>query len=173
MATLRDAHESGLGIRLIYPPLATLIAMILFHLPTPYYVLTTLAPALPFAFTYYWSVQRPSAASLPAVFIVALFNDLWAESIIGLTAFLALLMRMAIVPNQEVFRVAPFPLRWIAFAVVLCAVMALKWVMISAMHWQVMPFANLVFQFIVTIAVYPLINSFYAIMDRTIIMRNM
>lgn len=173
MATLRDVQEGGLGIRLIYPPVATLIAMILFHLPTPYYVLTTLAPALPFAFAYYWSVQRPSAASLLAVFIVALFNDLWAESIIGLTAFLAMLIRLAIVPNQEVFRVAPFPLRWVAFAVVLCAVLALKWAMISAIHWQVMPFGNLIFQFIVTTAVYPLINSFYAMMDRKIIMRDL
>lgn len=163
----------GPGIRLVYPAFFTLVMMILLHVPTPYFALSTLAPALPFAFTYYWAIQRPSAAPLLAVFALSIIHDLWVADIVGITAFLALLLHLAIVPNQEVFRVAPFPLRWATFGVILAALLGLKWAMLSAMNWTVLPPSDLVFQIIVTIAVYPIISRLYALIDKRVVMRGL
>lgn len=171
MVSTRDVSQ-GPGLRLIYPSIATLILMMFLHVPTPYFALSTLAPVMPFVFTYYWAIQRPSASPLLAVFFIALIHDLWSEDIIGVTAFLAVLLHLAIVPNQEVFRVAPFPLRWAMFGVILAGVMALKWAVLSAMGWVLIPPSDLVFQAIITIAVYPLFNRFYALIDRRVIMRD-
>lgn len=171
MARTRDVSQ-GPGLRLVYPSLATLILMMFLHVPTPYFVLSTLAPAIPFIFTYYWAIQRPSASPLLAVFFIAFIHDLWGGGIIGVTAFLAVLLHLAIAPNQEVFRVAPFPLRWAMFGVILAGMMALKWAVLSAMGWALIPPSDLIFQGVITIAVYPLFNRFYALIDRRVIMRD-
>ena len=171
MSVVRIEKE-GQNIRLIYPVLFTLILMVFFHLPSPLMVLSKLAPMTPVIFTYYWSVQRPSVASLISVFIIALFHDIWSENVVGITPLLVILVRLAIVPNQEVFRVAPFSLRWLAFSIVLLGLMLVKWFLISGIYLAWISYRDLVFQSIISVALYPLFNHFYAMIDRRMIMRS-
>lgn len=169
--SLARIEKGEYSIRLIYPVLFTLLFMALLHLPTPMMVLSKLAPMVPFIFTYYWSIQRPRVASLVAVFAVAVFHDAWSEGVIGVTPLLAIVARIAIVPNQEVFRVAPFSLRWLAFGALLIALAFVKWILISALNWTWVAYGDVVFQCVISIALYPLFNHFYAMIDRRIVLR--
>lgn len=160
-----------LGVKIIIPAALTVLLMMALQIPTPYFIVSRLAPIMPFIFTYYWVIQRPEAVPLPIVFIVAILHDFWGEDLVGVTALLTLVMRMTLAPHAEVFRVAPFPLRWIAFGVLLIAMLGLKWAVMSFTHWAWVEPWDLVFQGIVTLALYPLFNHFYAIVDKRVMVR--
>ncbi|MFZ5610373.1 MAG: rod shape-determining protein MreD [Pseudomonadota bacterium] len=156
----------ALGWRLWLPALITLLLMAVLHVPTPDQALTRIGPAVPLMFTYYWVIQRPRAAPLLLVFFIALLGDLWCEGVVGITVLLALFLRLTLAPHQEAFRVAPFVLRWLAFAVILVLLFMAKWMLLSLLEWHWIAARDLLFQAVVTIALYPLFNRLYALIDR-------
>lgn len=154
--------------RQMTPALLTLLAVMVTMLPLRLPDFGPVAPWLALISVYYWSVHRPDLLPAAAVFAIGLFSELAAGTPLGVTTLVLLLMHTAAVSQRRFFISRSFMVVWCGFATMALAASLLVWFMNMALGGVVMSPRPLVFQFMTTVAAYPLFAWCFAQVQRLI-----
>lgn len=143
-------------------PVALVLLMILvvatpMHLPG----FASVAPHLPLIGIYYWSMYRPDLMRPSAAFILGAVCDIVAGTPIGVSS-LVFLATLAAAEWQRRALGKSFLTAWWGFALVGGAAMALDWAMVSLVAARLMPARAELFQYLMTLAFYPLLGWGFA-----------
>jgi rod shape-determining protein MreD len=159
-------QDAGRSVLALIPLLATVLLVLIGAVPTRLPEFESIAPVLSLAAIYFFAIYRPSILPAPAVFGIGLFQDALLGLPFGLSALVLLGVYGAIVSQRNAFRGRPFLIAWAGFAIVTPAAMAVTWAIVSLLAGTVVPPLPVVFQALITVAVYPLVNVVLATLAR-------
>lgn len=159
-------QEAGRSVLAILPLLATAVLVLFGAVPIRLPDFEAVAPVLSLAAVYFFAIYRPSLLPAPAVFGIGLFQDALLGLPFGLSALVLLGVYGVIVGQRAAFRGQPFLIAWAGFAVVIPIAMAATWAIVSLLAGTLVPPMAVVFQALMTIAVYPLVNVLLAALAR-------
>ena len=121
-----------------------------------------LQQALVLSGVFFWSLFRPDAMSAPVVFLIGLLADLVGLLPIGVSVFvllsahgLALRWRRTLIRQGLLFI-------WALFAVVACFAAMMTWLLSALLMVRLLPVAPALFQFALSVAVYPAIAALFS-----------
>jgi rod shape-determining protein MreD len=159
-------QDAGRSVLAILPLLATAVLVLFGAVPIRLPDFEAVAPVLSLAAVYFFAIYRPSLLPAPAVFGIGLFQDALLGLPFGLSALVLLGVYGVVVGQRAAFRGRPFLIAWAGFAVVIPIAMAATWAIVSLLAGTLVPPTAVVFQALMTIAVYPLVNVLLAALAR-------
>lgn len=159
-------QDAGRSVLAIIPLLATVVLVLLGAVPTRLPEFGAVTPVLSLAAIYFFAIYRPSILPAPAVFGIGLFQDALLGLPFGLSALVLLGVYGVIVSQRNAFRGRPFLIAWAGFAVVMPVAMAATWAIVSLLSGTFVPPLAAIFQALITVAVYPLVNVVLAALAR-------
>jgi len=159
-------QEAGRSVLAILPLLATAVLVLFGAVPIRLPDFEAVAPVLSLAAVYFFAIYRPSLLPAPAVFGIGLFQDALLGLPFGLSALVLLGVYGVVVGQRAAFRGRPFLIAWAGFALVIPIAMAATWAIVSLLAGTLVPPTAVVFQALMTIAVYPLVNVLLAALAR-------
>jgi len=143
------------GLRGLLPLLATVGLVLLFMLPTGIPMIVAVKPMVILAAVYYWAIYRPDLLPFSATFAIGLLYDTLAGNPLGLTPLVLLPLHAFAVSQRRFFVKKSFLIGWWGFAVLVIPATLLSWLTASAYHGEFIALQPLVFQTLLTVAVYP------------------
>lgn len=150
-------RQLGLALRGTVPLLLSLAAVLLsvafYRVPD----LSLVTPSLAVMVVFYWSINRPDLMPAPAAFLVGLVQDVLSGSPTGMMALVMLLVHVVAVSQRQVFYGKPFPVAWWGFAMVASGAALVSWVVSSAWMGSLIQPLPVIYQALLTIALYPFI----------------
>jgi rod shape-determining protein MreD len=155
-------QDAGRSVLALVPLLATAILVFLGAVPTQLPNFDLVTPALSLAAVYFFAIYRPSLLPAPAVFGIGLFQDALLGLPFGLSALILLGVYGVVVSQRSAFRGRPFLIAWGGFAVAAPLAAALTWALVSIFAKTIVPPVPVVFQALLTVAVYPIVNVLLA-----------
>lgn len=159
-------QDAGRSVLAIIPLFATVVLVFLGAVPTQLPEFGSVTPVLSLAAIYFFAIYRPTILPAPAVFGIGLFQDALLGLPFGLSALILLGVYGVIVSQRNAFRGRPFLIAWAGFAVVMPVAMAVTWAIVSLFAGTVVPPLAAIFQALITVAVYPLVNVLLAALAR-------
>lgn len=140
-------------------PLATALMALLFDvLPLPVPGFEGASSFSILCVVYFWSLYRPELFTPGAAFLTGLIYDALSGLPLGLSSLSLLLVRHFMVSQQRFFLTRPFPVIWACFILLAPPVVLLRW-LIACLWWgHLFPLGPLVFELVVTLALYPPIS---------------
>ena len=159
MTTLKN-FIAGIGIYAV--PVISIMAMVLvFYIPrfTEFWNYLRLAPF--YAGIYFWLSQRPDAFNGFSAFILGIFADVISASPLGVNimGFLVLYFLASRFSNN--FNIKKFSYSWLLFAIAAFISMLFNALIVSAFYRAFVPLNLLVFEYLLTITLYPILARFY------------
>lgn len=140
-------------------PLATSVVWVaLSYMPFDFLLSTNIHPNVAVICVYYWILHRPDVFNLFSVFILGLFDDILTSAPLGSNIFQLLLLYVLIGYMVKYFNGKSFELLWAGFLPLAFVVMFARWFVVSIYYGDFLPFPLLMFSFLLTAAVYPLIT---------------
>ena len=115
-----------------------------------------LVPAFLLMAIFHWAVYRPDLLSAPSVFVIGAGYDLVAGGPPGVTAMLLLLVRAAVLRYRRWFSDRAFAFIWGRFALLTAFAMLGLWLTHLLLDAQATRFKVILFQAILTIALFPI-----------------
>ena len=122
------------------------------HLPG----IAQVAPMLPLMSVYHWAIHRPDLMPTYAVFTIGILVDLLAGTPIGVNAVVLLCVYGIVYAQRRFFLGKTFPVSWLGFMLVSAGAATLTWILVSTFYVSLINPDALLFQYLVTIAIYPL-----------------
>ena len=144
--------------RSLWPFVLSLLLVVASVLPIQLSDFGRVAPNLAIMATFYWAIYRPDLFPAPAAFVLGLWLDLLTGAPVGINALVLLLVHWAITSQRRFFQGKSFGVVWWAFALTISGAMALFWVLSAAYHLTLIDPAPVVFQLLLTIAVFPFLT---------------
>lgn len=126
--------RSGLISRLdlfarnLMPLITTFCIVVIAAVPTRLPLLTLVLPSLTLIAVYYWTVYRPDLMGAVVILALGLLQDLLVGGPPGVTAFVLLLVYLAVVSQRRFFHGRSFGLVWWGFMLISTGAVALTWV---------------------------------------------
>jgi rod shape-determining protein MreD len=150
------------------PLLLCLLVVLVGRLPYGLPEAAMVFPALSMIAVYYWSVHRPDLRTPPAVFAVGLLNDLIAGTPLGVGTLALLLVTGIVAVQRRLFVSLSFFVTWLGFAVVALAAHGAIWLLTCFAEGRLSDPQPAFFQYLTTIAVYPLMGWLFAHVQRSL-----
>ena len=113
------------------------------------------SPPLALMAIFYWSIFRADLVSMAGAFLIGLAIDLLSGGPLGLNALMLLLAHELGVSQRRVFLGSSFLVNWVAFALVVSAVILVGWAAISLLNWTLLPAMPRLAQWALSLALYP------------------
>ncbi len=140
--------------RSIFPFLITLTLVMAGALPrVP--DLSQVVPALPLIAVYYWSVHLPRLMPLWAIFLIGLAQDLLTGGPLGVATITLMSVSVFIGWRRRDFFQAGFVMVWMLFMFIAAGAFGLMWLLNSLGMLRALDGQPLMFQYLLTVAVYP------------------
>ncbi len=114
-------------------------------------------PSLTLIAVYYWCVQRPDLMPGWVVFCIGLLEDLLVADALGVTSLVLLAVYGAVAAQRRFFMSRSFLIIWSGFLVIGAAATLLSWILHSIVLGVAVGPAPAFFQYLTTIAAYPLL----------------
>lgn len=149
------SHTLDGWLRRTFPVVTTLAATLLNLVVIPGAGNGVIAPSLTLVCVACWSAWRPELLPYVAVFLIGLFEDLLRGTPIGLTALILLIAAGFVRSQAKALHGRPFGILWAFFGVVALIACALQWLVLLLLLGGVVAPWPAVFQFLVTLAVFP------------------
>ena len=159
-------QDAGRSVLAIVPVLATAVLVLLGAVPTQLPDFSVVTPVLSLAAVYFFAIYRPSLLPAPAVFGIGLFQDALMGLPFGLSALILVGVYGIVISQRSAFRGRPFLIAWAGFAIVVPIAMAVTWIIVSTLAGTLVPPAAVLFQTVLTVAVYPLVTVILAALSR-------
>lgn len=153
-------------LRRTFPILTTLAATLLNLVVIPGAGNGVIAPSLTLVCVVCWSAWRPELLPYLAVFLIGLFEDLLRGTPIGLSALILLIAAGVVRSQAKALHGRPFGILWAFFGVVALVAGALQWVVLLVLMGGVVAPWPAIFQFLVTLAVFPPVAWFLSRLRR-------
>ncbi len=144
--------------RSLWPFVLSLLLVVASVLPIQLSDFGRVAPNLAIMATFYWAIYRPDLFPASAAFVLGLWLDLLTGAPVGINALVLLLVHWAITSQRRFFQGKSFGVVWWAFALTISGAMALFWVLSAVYHLTLIDPSPVVFQLLLTIAVFPFLT---------------
>lgn len=155
-----------LWLRHIMPTAVALIMVLLGVVAWPLPYLGSVMPPLGFIALYYWATHRPDLFPAGAAFTVGLLTDLINGLPLGVSAFLFTVAHHIILRQRRFFAGHSFPMLWSGFALAAGVLTIAQWLAVSLTGWQIAPFAPVLAQTVLGVALFPLPCWAFILMQR-------
>lgn len=154
-------------------PLATTLALLAINLvPTRIPGFSGVAPVLTMMSVYYWSIFRPDLLSPLTAFGIGLLQDVLVGTPLGVNALVLLLIQGVTSSQRRFFLGNAFAAAWWGFALVALVAMGASWLLISALFAKVLDTQALMFQYLLTISLYPVVSWVLARTQAALLLRH-
>ncbi len=121
-----DSRPAGGWLAASMPVLSVLFFVLINLVPWPYaWLRTVLAPLVVVALCY-WIIHRPQLFGMRWSFAIGLLQDLLSGQMPGVQAFSYMVADYVLRGNRHLFVRGTFIVTWVAFAVAICATLALQ-----------------------------------------------
>lgn len=152
-----DGGQRGVVAALtsLAPALVTLAFVFIGRAPLGVPNLGSIAPLLPLAAVFFWTVRRPDLLSPLVVFLIGLVDDALAGTPFGLGALVLLTVRWTVVGQRRVFLGKPFALTWWGFAIVAPVAVAGAWLLGGLARGALAPGGPIATQLVLTLIAFP------------------
>lgn len=147
-----------LWARRTLPAGLSLVLVILAAVPLPVPGYSSIVPMLALASVFFWAVHHPRLLPPAVVFAVGLVQDALTGAPMGLGAVVLLAVYGVTVSQRRYFHNRSFIQVWVGFMVVAVAAAALGWLLTVIMVGAFAPPRAAIFQYFLTIALYPLVT---------------
>lgn len=147
--------------RASFPAACTVLLILLAAAPFGLPMQAALLPALTFASIWFWSLFRPASLPPPIVFLIGVLFDLLAYLPLGVGVLTLLIIHGVALRLRRVLARQRFLLIWLAFAGVAAGAVLLGWAAVSVLQYRLLPFAPALFEFALTVAVYPALSALF------------
>ncbi|TVQ34533.1 MAG: rod shape-determining protein MreD [Geminicoccaceae bacterium] len=146
------------GLRYTLPLLVAMLAVFVDVAPRPAAGGGGLGPFLTLIVVYFWCIYRPDIMSFAAVFGIGALFDLMSGQPLGLTSLAFVLGRAALMARQRFFHAKSFMVIWALFVLLTVGVESVRWALGVVVTGAVVDPSPLVFQALLTIAIYPAVT---------------
>ncbi|MHC8510112.1 MAG: rod shape-determining protein MreD [Rhodospirillales bacterium] len=144
--------------RSVAPAALTAALVFLNALPLTPPALTPVLPVLALAGVYHWAINRPELLPAWAVFLTGVLQDTLSGAPMGLYTLLFLGVYGGALSQRRFFAGKAFIVIWVGFALAAGLAALLAWLLSAMLHGRLLDPAPVLFQFLLTISVYPLIS---------------
>lgn len=141
--------------RLLTPFLLTLSLVILNIVPLNIPGFSSVVPLLPLMAVYHWAVYRSELLPAYAVFIIGILHDIFSGSPIGVNTVVFLLVYGVVIWQHRFLFGKSFAVIWMGFGIVSAGAFMLTWVLTSLWSFAVLEPHAVVFQYLLTLGVFP------------------
>lgn len=141
--------------RLLTPFLLTLSLVILNIVPLNIPGFSSVVPLLPLMAVYHWAVYRSELLPAYAVFIIGILHDIFSGSPIGVNTVVFLLVYGVVIWQHRFLFGKSFAVIWMGFGIVSAGAFMLTWVLTSLWSLAVLEPHAVVFQYLLTLGVFP------------------
>lgn len=159
-------RQTNRRLRALLPLLSSAALVLVGILPLGLPHLSSVAPVLALMAVFYWSIFRPDLMTMVGAFLIGLFLDLLSGGPLGLNAATLLLIHELGVSQRRVFLGSSFLVNWTAFALVVGAVLPIGWLLVSLLHWRLLPTAPILAQLLLSLAIYPAVYWLFSRLER-------
>lgn len=109
----------------------------------------------------FWISQRPDAFNGISAFVLGIFADVVSAAPLGVNVMAFLVLYFLASRFSASFNIKKFSYSWMLFAVAAFAAMLFKALIISAFYRAFVPLNFLVFEYLLTVTLYPILARFY------------
>ena len=132
-------------------------------LPVPYVpfnmpVSNNIRPAAGMICVYFWLLYRPDVFNLLSVYFLGLTEDIISSAPFGSNIFALLVMYVLVTNLSRFFNAKPFIIIWYGFALLSLVTFLSRWLLVSVYYSHFLPLATVMFSYLVTAAVYPILS---------------
>ncbi len=159
-------RQTNRRLRTLLPLLSSIGLVLIGVLPLGLPHLNSVAPVLALMAVFYWSIFRSDLMTMLDAFLIGLLLDLLSGGPLGLNAATLLLIHELGVSQRRVFLGSSFLVNWTAFALVAGAVLPIGWLIVSLLHWSLLPTAPVLAQFLLSLAIYPAAYWLFSRLER-------
>jgi len=146
---------------LFVPTFSIMTLVILLYIPRSSSYWNFLRQAPFYIGIYFWQSQRPDAFSLVSAFILGLFADVLGGVPLGTNIMTFLVLYILSVQCSQRFNVKRFSYSWLLFSAIIFLTIILKAVLISIFYRQMVPLMALMMEWLLTVALFPLIARIF------------
>jgi rod shape-determining protein MreD len=146
-----------LAARNVTPFVISVLLVILSVLPIPAPGLNTITPFFALMSLYHWAVYRPNLMPFSAVFVIGLLQDLLTGAPVGLFTLVFLTTYGVAVTQRRFIAGKSFLIYWLGFVMLAGAAAVESWALASAWHFTILDLRPVVFQFLVSVGMFPLL----------------
>lgn len=158
-----------LALRSAAPIALSLLILLFSHIPVGLPGAVSFTPFLPLVCVFYWGVHRPDLMPGWAVFVLGLLHDILSGGAFGVGTF-TLLASYGLVATQRRFLVGfGVGLLWLSFAVLALLASIMVWLLTMMVLGVLLNPAPLAYQYVLTVAVYPLLAWVFARTQRRVL----
>ena len=143
--------------RLLTPFLLTLMLVILNIIPLEIPSFSRVVPLMPLIAVYHWTVYRSELLPAYAVFIIGLLQDIFSGAPIGVYTTVFLMVYGMIVWQHRFLFGKSFSIIWLGFSIVAAGAFLLTWALICLWSFSVLDLQAVFFQYLLTVAIFPVI----------------
>ena len=162
-------HRLDILARGLTPLMLTMILVLIGMVPLQNPDIAALVPSMALIAVYYWAVHRPDLLPLWVTFMIGLFEDLLSGGYVGVGILSLLLVYSVVELQRRLFLRASFQMLWMLFAMTAAGAMYLAWVLNCLLYADWLSFWPVLFQFLTTVAAYPLIAWLFAKAQRLLV----
>lgn len=165
-------HKLDSFLRRMVPSVIIALVILLLSAPLGIPQQQELLPAFVFSSVYFWSFACPRFLSSISVFLLGFLFDLLSFDLPGVIILILLLIHG--VGAWQANRIRGFSLlgSWATFIIVSAVAIFLQWGMVSALKLRIMPWESVIFQYVLTIGVYPVLAIFFLWLSQKIATQN-
>lgn len=162
-------HRLDQAIRHILPLALTLFLILLNAVPTRLPGFTQVMPLLPLIGVYYWSIFRPELMPPSAAFGLGLLYDIVGGLPLGVSSLIFLAVQGLTASQRRFFHGKPFRIAWWGFGLVGAGAFILQWVLVSMLLGHALGLRSVMFEFLLTLLIYPLLSWVFARVQMTLL----
>ena len=140
------------------PFIISVIMLLFSFIPLNSELANNARPAVGLMCAYFWLVYRPDLFNMFSVFILGFISDVISLSPIGSSIISYLLMYVLVMHLIRYLNGKAFIVIWSGLALLLAAALLIKWVVLSIYYNEILPFGILIFSYMVSLAIYPVIG---------------
>ena len=140
------------------PLLSYLIMLFFSYIPLSLPTSDSVRPAVGMICAYFWLLHRPDVFNLLSVYILGLVEDIISSVPMGTNIFALLVMYLLVTNLSRFFNAKPFVIIWYGFILFSFVTFLSKWLLVSVYYSHFLPLMSVMFSFLITAAVYPILS---------------
>jgi rod shape-determining protein MreD len=146
------------GLQSIIPSVVTFCLTLISVIPYGVPELNKAMPFLPLISIFFWCIHCPTLCPILFSFVLGVLQDSLAGTPIGFSSAMYLCMHAFVGYQHPFFHDKNFFVLWCVFSALLAVIVLVGYLILGFYHFSVLPFAPVLIQLLVTIAVYPFLT---------------
>ena len=156
-------------VQKLLPLLSSVVVLFLAYLPVNVGILNNIRPDFGLMCVYFWILHRPDLFNLFSIVILGILDMAVSSALPGVSLFAYLTMYVLLYNTQRFFNAKPFVVIWYGFMALSLATLLIKWLVVSLYYGQFLPLSMLMFGYLISAAIYPLVSTIFAFIQNKFI----